>query len=119
MWDLVDNPDSIALIESFYDSGKPVAAVCHPPGVFHGVERAAPQRQAGDRLYQRRRSGDEVKRRRAVPCGRRAEENRGPTTGQGTGGTARSSEGCVAAESSGPDTPGGRPVETSTQVVDV
>ena len=29
MWDLVDNPDSIALIESFYTSGKPVAAVCH------------------------------------------------------------------------------------------
>ena len=26
MWDLVDNPDSIALIESFYNSGKPVAA---------------------------------------------------------------------------------------------
>src|SRR5438445_4154064 len=37
MWDLVDNPDSIALIESFYNSGKPVAAVCHSPGVFHCV----------------------------------------------------------------------------------
>jgi putative intracellular protease/amidase len=37
MWDLVDNPDSIALIESFYNSGKPVAAVCHAPGVFHRV----------------------------------------------------------------------------------
>ncbi len=37
MWDLVDNPDSIALIESFYDSGKPVAAVCHSPAVFHRV----------------------------------------------------------------------------------
>jgi len=35
MWDLVDNPDSIALIESFYNSSKPVAAVCHAPGVFH------------------------------------------------------------------------------------
>ena len=35
MWDLVDNPDSIALIESFYNSGKPVAAVCHSPAVFH------------------------------------------------------------------------------------
>ncbi len=31
MWDLVDNADSIALIESFYNSGKPVAAVCHSP----------------------------------------------------------------------------------------
>src|ERR1700758_2602597 len=37
MWNLVDNPDSIALIESFYNSGKPVAAVCHAPGVFHRV----------------------------------------------------------------------------------
>lgn len=37
MWDLADNSDSIALIESFYNSGKPVAAVCHSPGVFHRV----------------------------------------------------------------------------------
>ena len=37
MWDLVDNPDSIALIESFYNAGKPVAAVCHSPAVFHRV----------------------------------------------------------------------------------
>lgn len=37
MWDLVDNPDSIRLIESFYNSGKPVAAVCHSPAVFHRV----------------------------------------------------------------------------------
>jgi putative intracellular protease/amidase len=37
MWDLVDNPKSIALIESFYNSGKPVAAVCHSPAVFHRV----------------------------------------------------------------------------------
>lgn len=37
MWDLVDNPESIALIESFYSSGKPVAAVCHAPAVLHRV----------------------------------------------------------------------------------
>ena len=37
MWDLVYNPDSIRLIESFYNSGKPVAAVCHSPAVFHRV----------------------------------------------------------------------------------
>ncbi len=37
MWDLVDNSDSIALIESFYNSGKPVAAVCHAPAVLHRV----------------------------------------------------------------------------------
>jgi putative intracellular protease/amidase len=37
MWDLADSPDSIALIEDFYNSGKPVAAVCHAPGVLHRV----------------------------------------------------------------------------------
>ena len=37
MWDLVDNPDSIRLIESFYNSGKPVAAVCHSSAVLHRV----------------------------------------------------------------------------------
>ena len=37
MWDLVDNPVSIALIEAFYNAGKPVAAVCHSPAVFHKV----------------------------------------------------------------------------------
>lgn len=37
MWDIVDNPDSIALIEAFYESGKPVAAVCHASAVFHRV----------------------------------------------------------------------------------
>ena len=35
MWDIVDNPDAIALIESFYNSGKPVAAVCHSSAVLH------------------------------------------------------------------------------------
>jgi putative intracellular protease/amidase len=37
MWDLADDKNSIALIEAFYNSGKPVAAVCHAPGVFHKV----------------------------------------------------------------------------------
>jgi putative intracellular protease/amidase len=37
MWDLVDNKTSIALIEAFYNSGKPVAAVCHAPAVLHKV----------------------------------------------------------------------------------
>jgi putative intracellular protease/amidase len=37
MWDLAEDPVSIALIESFYSSGKPVAAVCHAPGVLHRV----------------------------------------------------------------------------------
>jgi len=37
MWDLAEDPHSIALIESFYDAGKPVAAVCHAPGALHRV----------------------------------------------------------------------------------
>ena len=37
MWDLVDDPASIELIESFYNAGKPVAAVCHAPAVLHRV----------------------------------------------------------------------------------
>jgi putative intracellular protease/amidase len=38
MWDLAESPVSIALIESFYDSGKPIALVCHCPGVLHRVQ---------------------------------------------------------------------------------
>src|SRR5271165_842379 len=37
MWDLAESAASIALIESFYNSGKPVALVCHSPGVLHRV----------------------------------------------------------------------------------
>lgn len=37
MWDLAESPISIALIESFYNSGKPVALVCHAPGVLRHV----------------------------------------------------------------------------------
>ncbi len=37
MWDLVDDKKSIALIEEFYNAGKPVAAVCHAPGVLKNV----------------------------------------------------------------------------------
>ena len=38
MWDLAEDPRSIALIEAFYSSGKPVAAVCHAPGVLRHVK---------------------------------------------------------------------------------
>jgi putative intracellular protease/amidase len=38
MWDLAEDPISIKLIEDFYNSGKPVAAVCHAPGVLHRVK---------------------------------------------------------------------------------
>jgi putative intracellular protease/amidase len=38
MWNLAEDPHSIALIEAFYSFGKPVAAVCHAPGVLHRVK---------------------------------------------------------------------------------
>ena len=38
MWDLAEDPNSIALLESFYNSGKPIALVCHSPGVLRHVE---------------------------------------------------------------------------------
>jgi putative intracellular protease/amidase len=38
MWDLADDPSSIKLIEDFYNSGKPVATVCHAPAVLHRVQ---------------------------------------------------------------------------------
>jgi len=37
MWDLAESQVSIALLESFYDSGKPIALVCHSPGVLRHV----------------------------------------------------------------------------------
>lgn len=37
MWDLAESLDSKALLEAFYDSGKPIALVCHSPGVLRHV----------------------------------------------------------------------------------
>jgi len=37
MWDLAEDPVSVALLESFYNSGKPIALVCHSPGVLRHV----------------------------------------------------------------------------------
>ena len=38
MWDLAEDPVSIKLLESFYDSGKTIALVCHGPGVLRHVK---------------------------------------------------------------------------------
>lgn len=40
LWDLVDNVDSLHLIESMCSAGKPVAAVCHAPAVLTGAKAA-------------------------------------------------------------------------------
>lgn len=37
LWDLANDSDSARLILDFYNSGKPVGAVCHAPGVFKNV----------------------------------------------------------------------------------
>ncbi|MBA1202837.1 type 1 glutamine amidotransferase domain-containing protein [Pseudomonas capeferrum] len=37
LWDLAEDVDSKTLLESFYASNKPVAAVCHAPGVLKHV----------------------------------------------------------------------------------
>jgi putative intracellular protease/amidase len=40
MWDLAEDPHSIRLIESFLAAGKPIALVCHAPGVLHRARAA-------------------------------------------------------------------------------
>jgi putative intracellular protease/amidase len=37
MWDLAESAVSIALLEAFYNLGKPIALVCHSPGVLRHV----------------------------------------------------------------------------------
>jgi putative intracellular protease/amidase len=37
LWDLAESPVSIALLEAFYGAGKPIALVCHSPGVLRHV----------------------------------------------------------------------------------
>ena len=40
LWDLAEDQHSIALIESFIAAQKPVALVCHAPGVLRHVKTA-------------------------------------------------------------------------------
>jgi putative intracellular protease/amidase len=40
LWDLAEDKTSIALIEAMMAAGKPVAAVCHAPGVLRHVHNA-------------------------------------------------------------------------------
>ncbi|MDN3224865.1 type 1 glutamine amidotransferase domain-containing protein [Pseudomonas nunensis] len=43
LWDLAEDKHSIALIEALYKAGKPVATVCHAPGVLRHVKDAQGQ----------------------------------------------------------------------------
>jgi putative intracellular protease/amidase len=38
MWDLAEDKNSVKLIESFITAGKPIALVCHAPGVLRHVK---------------------------------------------------------------------------------
>lgn len=49
LWDLADDQTSIALIESFYHHGKPIASVCHGPAVFKNTKDAAGQPLVADK----------------------------------------------------------------------
>jgi len=40
LWDLVENEESVALIESFIKNNKPVSAVCHAPAIFKNTKNA-------------------------------------------------------------------------------
>lgn len=40
LWDLAEDPHSIALIESTLAAGKPLGAVCHAPGIFRNTRQA-------------------------------------------------------------------------------
>lgn len=50
MWDLAEDPQSISLIKAFYEAHKPVAAVCHAPGVLHHVKVAGESIVKGKRV---------------------------------------------------------------------
>src|SRR5262249_36289214 len=41
MWDLAEDPNSVKLIEFFIAAGKPVALVCHAPGVLRHVKTSS------------------------------------------------------------------------------
>lgn len=50
LWDLAESPVSIALLESFYNSNKPIALVCHAPGVLRHVSYKASPLVKGKRV---------------------------------------------------------------------
>ncbi|HEY0505624.1 MAG TPA: type 1 glutamine amidotransferase domain-containing protein [Lysobacter sp.] len=50
LWDLAEDPVSIRLIERFHDSGKPIALVCHAPGVLRHVRSGSEPLVKGKRV---------------------------------------------------------------------
>ena len=76
MWDLAEDPVSIALIEAFYNANKPVAAVCHAPGVLRHVKYKGEPLVKGKRVTGKSgsnsRSRTRSARRRGARVGQRA-----------------------------------------------
>ncbi|MDR0181861.1 type 1 glutamine amidotransferase domain-containing protein [Lysobacter arvi] len=68
LWDLAEDPASIRLIETFYEAGKPVAAVCHAPGVLRHVKHEGEPLVKGRRVTGFTNSEEEaVKLTKVVP----------------------------------------------------
>jgi putative intracellular protease/amidase len=68
LWDLAESPVSIALLESFYNSGKPIALVCHSPGVLRHVTYKGEPLVKGKRVTGfTNGEEDEVKLTKVVP----------------------------------------------------
>ena len=68
LWDLAEDPTSIRLIERFADAGKPVAAVCHAPGVLRHVKHDGEPLVKGRRVTGFTNSEEEaVKLTKVVP----------------------------------------------------
>lgn len=55
---LAEDRDSIRLIERMFAAGRPVAAVCHAPGVLRHAQAASYRATAASRLGTPSRSGD-------------------------------------------------------------
>ncbi|UGB45458.1 type 1 glutamine amidotransferase domain-containing protein [Frateuria edaphi] len=68
MWDLAEDPASIRLIESFYDSGKNIGFVCHAPGVLRHVKYKGEALVKGKRVTGfTNKEEEEVQLTRVVP----------------------------------------------------
>jgi putative intracellular protease/amidase len=59
LWDLTDNRDSIALIESFLAANKPVAAVCHATAALLNVKDASGEYVVKDKAVTGFTNGEE------------------------------------------------------------
>ena len=80
LWDLANDAHSIALIETMFAVGKPVACECHGPAALRYTQgsrwQAARRRQSRHRFLQHRGRSRRFDPCRAFPSGRHAQEPR-------------------------------------------